>query len=80
MFYVHEKLNIKLKRRTYLKDILKQLTEKNICLQQIDKTWTGKVHIGTLHVLHSLQNKSVIGVIKSRIIMRGIINMHGLRN
>jgi len=46
MFYVYEKFNSKPKRRTYIKDVLKQLPGKNICLQQIDKTRTGRVHIG----------------------------------
>jgi len=54
MFYVHEKLNTTPKRRTYIKDVLKQLAEKNICLQHTDKTRTEKVHIGRLHNLHFL--------------------------
>jgi len=71
MFFVHEKLNTKHKRRTYIKDVLKQLAEKNIFLQEIDKTRTEKAHIGALHYLNFLQIRSIIGVIKSRIIMRG---------
>jgi len=42
MFYVHEKLNTKHKRRIYIKDVLKQLAGKNILLQQIAKTRTEK--------------------------------------
>lgn len=80
MFYVQEKLNTnKPKKRTYIKDVLKLLA-KNICLQQIDKKRKEKVHIGKLHNLHCLQIRSIIGVIKSRITMGGIINLHGLRN
>jgi hypothetical protein len=64
MFYVHEKFDTKPKRRTYIKDVLKQTAEKNICLHKIGKTRTEKVHIGKLHNLHFLQNRSIIGQIK----------------
>ena len=46
------------------KDVLKQIAEKNIRLQNIDKTRAEKVHIGTLHNLHFLQNRAIIGEIK----------------
>jgi hypothetical protein len=49
MFYVHKKLDTKPKRRTYIKDVLKQIAEKNICLHKIGKTRTKKVHIGKLN-------------------------------
>jgi hypothetical protein len=81
MFYVHENLNTtKPKKITYIKDVLKLLAKKTICLQQIDKKRTEKVHTGKLHNLHRLQIRSINGVIKSRITMGGIINLHGLSN